>query len=86
MVCPLEQRDFDDPGIDDLMNGEMIPNFGDSSGRKHDMTILRTDNVRSIRGWPDFETWTDQTTKPRRCAKKPFDKKSFIFKEELLIF
>ena len=47
----------------------MIPNFGDSSGRKHDMTILRTDNVRSIRGRLDFETWTDQTTKknkPRR--------------------
>ena len=50
-----------------------IPNFGDSSGRKHDMTILRTDDVRGIRGWLDFETWTDQTTKPRKCAKKPFD-------------
>ena len=22
LVCFLEQRDFDDPGIDDLMNGE----------------------------------------------------------------
>ena len=51
------------------------------------MRILRTDNVRSIRGWLDFETWTDQTTKPRKCAKKNlFDKKSFIFKVELLIF
>ena len=56
LVSFLEQRDFDDPGIDDLMNGERFQNFGDSSGRKHDMTILRTDNVRSIRVWVDFET------------------------------
>ena len=51
------------------------------------MTILRIDNVRSIRGWQDFETWTEQTTKPPKCAKKkPIDKKIFIFKVELLIF
>ena len=55
------------------------------------MTILRTDNVRSIRGWLDFETWTDQITKPRNSfqsvQKTPFDEKRFIqFKAELLIF
>ena len=44
-------------------------------------TILRTDNVRPIRGRSDFETWTDQTTKPRKprnhesVLKKHFDKK-----------
>ena len=56
-------------------------------------TILRTDNVRSIRGRSDFETWTDQTTKPRKprnhegVLKKTFWwemlKKGFIFKVEL---
>ena len=67
LVCFLEQRDFDDPGIDDLMNRHTIPNFGDLSGRKHDMTILRTDNVRSIRGWLDLETWTDNHKTTKVC-------------------
>ena len=49
------------------------------------MTILRTDNVRSICGL----ILKRGRTKPQNhesVLKKPFDKKSFIFKVELLIF
>ena len=38
LVCFLEQRDFDDPGIDDLMNGERFQISGtrDGTEARHD--------------------------------------------------
>ena len=54
-------------------------------------TVIRPDNVRSIRGRSDFETWTDQTTKPRKprnhesVQKKHFDKKLLLLLLLLLL-
>ena len=55
LVCFLEQRDFDDPGIDDLMNGERFQISGTRrDGHSDSLTSYETLSKKLL--WPTVLT------------------------------